>query len=124
MGSLTMPQPFRRADRVADLIRRELSRLLLREVKDPRLTQVVITRVELSADLRHARVLFTGAPGGDRTGELAGLKSAAGFLRGYLGRELRLRYAPELAFLADESVGHSLHIAELLKGVVKEEGDG
>ena len=51
-----MPLPFRRADRVGDLILRELSRLLLREIKDPRLAPVVITKVELTADLRHARV--------------------------------------------------------------------
>ncbi len=118
-----MPLPFRRADRVGDLVRRELSRLLLREVKDPRLNQVIVTKVEMSADLRRARVSFTGAPGGDRAGELAGLASAAGFLRGKLGRELRLRYAPELAFEADESVDRSLHIAALLKQVAGEGSD-
>lgn len=117
-----MPLPFKRADRVAGLIQKELSRLLLREVKDPRLDQVVITAVRVSADLRHARVLFTGS--GHRGGAeeaLAGLRSAAGFLRGQLGRALRLRYAPELAFEADTSVERSLRVAALLKQVAPPE---
>jgi ribosome-binding factor A len=117
-----MPLPFRRADRVGDLIRRELSRLLLREVKDPRLQQVVVTAIRLSPDLRHARVFFTGGAGGtDRAAELKGLEAAAGFLRGQLGRNLRLRYAPELAFEVDDSVDRSLHIAALLKQVATAE---
>ncbi len=110
-----MPQQFPRAIRVADLIRRELSRLLLREAKDPRLQAVVITEVELSGDLRHARVFFGGVAPAARPAALAGLASASGFLRRSLGRELRLRYAPELTFLADESVDKSLHISALLK---------
>jgi ribosome-binding factor A len=118
-----MPLPFRRADRVGDLVRRELSRLLLREIKDPRLGQVVVTKVEMSPDLRHARIFFTGAPGVDHAEELAGLRSAAGFLRGLLGRSLRLRYAPELAFELDDSVDRSLHIAALLKQIAAEGSD-
>ena len=113
-----MPAPFKRADRVAGLIQEELSRLLLREVKDPRLHQVTITAVRVSGDLRHARVLFTGSGGqGGVEGVLTGLRSAAGFLRGQLGRSLRLRYAPELTFEADDSVERSLHVAALLKQI-------
>jgi ribosome-binding factor A len=118
-----MPLPYRRADRVEDLVRRELSRLFLREIKDPRLGQVVVTKVEMSADLRHARVFFTGAPGADHAAELAGLQRSAGFLRGQLGRCLRLRYAPELVFEVDDSVDRSLHIAALLKQVAAEGHD-
>jgi ribosome-binding factor A len=113
-----MPLPFKRADRVSVLIREELSQVLLREVKDPRLHTVVITAVRVSTDLRHARILFTASarPGGVEE-VLAGLHSAAGFLRGHLGRALRLRYAPELTFEADDSVERSLHVAALLKQV-------
>ena len=113
-----MPLPFKRADRVSGLIREELSQVLLREVKDPRLHEVVITAVRMSVDLRYARVLFTASarPGGVEQ-VLAGLQSAAGFLRGRLGRALRLRYAPELTFEADDSVERSLHVAALLKQV-------
>jgi ribosome-binding factor A len=119
-----MALPFKRADRVADLIRRELSHLLLREVKDPRLHQVTVTAVQMSADLRHARVFFTGpADRGGFEDELKGLRSAAGFLRGQLGRALRLRYAPELVFAVDDSVERSLHVARLLKQVAAENAD-
>jgi ribosome-binding factor A len=119
-----MPLPFKRADRVAGLIQEELSRVLLREVKDPRLHEVVITAVQVSADLRHARVLFTASPRqGGVEGVLAGLRSAAGFLRGHLGRTLRLRYAPELTFEADTSVERSLRVAALLKQVVPREDE-
>lgn len=119
-----MPLPFKRADRVSGLIQEELSRVLLREVKDPRLHEVVITAVRLSADLRYARVLFTASarPGGVEEA-LNGLRSATGFLRGHLGRALRLRYAPELAFEADDSVERSLHIAALLKQVLPREDE-
>ena len=118
-----MPLPFKRADRVAGLIQEELSRLLLREVKDPRLRQVTITAIRVSADLRHARVCFTGPvrPGGCEEA-LLGLRSATGFLRGLLGRALRLRYAPELTFEVDDSVERSLHVAALLKQVATPEG--
>jgi ribosome-binding factor A len=119
-----MPLPFKRADRVAGLVQEELSRLLLREIKDPRLHQVTITAVRVSADLRHARVLFTGFghPGGVEE-ILAGLRSAAGFLRGQLGRTLRLRYAPELTFEVDDSTERSLRVAALLKQVAPTEND-
>jgi ribosome-binding factor A len=120
-----MPLPFKRADRVAGLIQEELSRVLLREVKDPRLHEVVITAVRVSADLRHARVLFTASarPGGVED-VLTGLQSAAGFLRAHLGRTLRLRYAPELTFEADASVERSLRVAALLKQVAPREDEG
>ncbi|HSB70796.1 MAG TPA: 30S ribosome-binding factor RbfA [Candidatus Methylomirabilis sp.] len=118
-----MPLPYKRADRVGDLVRRELSRLLLREVKDPRLRDVTITSVEMSADLRHAQVRFTGPTGTGAAGEgLQGLRSAAGFLRGELGRALRLRYAPDLSFEVDDSVERSLHIAALLRQIASEDG--
>jgi len=117
-----MPVPFKRADRVSGLIQEELSQVLLREVKDPRLHEVVITAVRVSTDLRHARILFTASarPGGVEE-VLTGLRSAAGFLRGHLGRALHLRYAPELTFEADDSVERSLHVAALLKQVAARE---
>jgi ribosome-binding factor A len=119
-----MPLPFKRADRVSGLIQEELSRVLLREVKDPRLHEVVITAVRVSADLRYARVLFTAsARQGGVEDVLTGLRSAAGFLRAHLGRALRLRYAPELTFEADTSVERSLHVAALLKQVAPREDE-
>jgi len=111
-----MPAPFKRADRVADAIRRELSHLLLRETKDPRLVDVTITEVRVSPDLRHAWISFTGNAG-KAAEQLEGLQSASGFLRGQLGRALHLRYAPELSFQVDESLERSLRVARLLRDV-------
>lgn len=118
-----MPLPYRRADRVGEQIQRELSQLLLREAKDPRLAQVTITAVEVSPDLKHARVFFAGVPAAERAAALAGLTRATGFLRGQLGRNLRLRYAPELSFVADDSIDRSLRISALLKEVAGEAED-
>jgi ribosome-binding factor A len=112
-----MPPPYRRADRVGDLIHKALSRLLLREIKDPRLRTVTITAVRVSPDLRHARVHFTGGPADLHEAQLQGLRSATGFLRGQLGRSLDLRYAPELTFEVDESVDRTLEVMRLLREV-------
>jgi ribosome-binding factor A len=112
-----MPPPFKRAERVGDLLHRELSRLLLREIKDPRLREVTITAVRVSADLRHAWIAFTGGTPERAEEQLQGLRSAAGFLRGHLGRALHLRYAPELSFEVDESVERTLNIMRLLREV-------
>ncbi|MFA5026333.1 MAG: 30S ribosome-binding factor RbfA [Candidatus Methylomirabilota bacterium] len=117
-----MPLPFKRSDRVGDLVLRALSDLLRREVKDPRVRDVVVTAVAMSADLRQAHVRFTCGPDPARQAEaLAGLASSAGFLRGRLGRGLHLRSAPELFFEVDAGVEYSLHIAALLRRVAAEE---
>ena len=109
----------KRAERVGTLIKEELSRLILRSVKDPRIGFVTVTRVKVSDDLRHARIYICSAWGGEthRPEALIGLKSAAGFLRGELGRRLCLRYAPELVFLPDDSMEEALHLAELLRRI-------
>jgi len=113
-----MPHPYKRADRVGEVIQEEISRILLREVKDPRLRSVTITAVRVSDDLQHAKVYFVPAASGSSPEEtLKGLKSAAGFLRGELGRRLTLRYTPVLLFIPDDSLDRSLHIAALLKQV-------
>lgn len=104
----------KRAEKVGGLLREEISRLLLKEVRDPRIGLPTITRVEVSDDLRFARVYFLeGFQGGRQA--LEGLRSAASYLRGELGRRLRLRRIPELAFFVDESIEHSFHIQSLLK---------
>jgi ribosome-binding factor A len=109
----------RRADRVSTLIQEEISRLILQSVKDPRVHYVTITRVRVSEDLRHAKVYI--APTGDeekqRQETLNGLRRAAGFLRGELGRRLTLRYVPELLFSLDDSLEQESHLAELFRQI-------
>ncbi len=112
---------YKRSDRVADLIRRELSELLRREVKDPRIGFVTVMRVTLSPDLRHAKVYVSVlGEAGEKEQALQGLESSRGFLRGQLGRRLRLRVVPELKFQLDESAAYSDHINRLLAELERE----
>ncbi|MBI3014111.1 MAG: 30S ribosome-binding factor RbfA [Candidatus Tectomicrobia bacterium] len=105
----------KRSERVGEMILAEISRLLLREVKDPRIGFVTLTGIDLSDDLRHAKV-YISALGDEGTKQktLQGLSSCAGFLRGRLGRELRLRYVPELDFHWDTSIAHGVRISHVI----------
>jgi ribosome-binding factor A len=108
----------RRPERVGEAIRQTIAELLLREVKDPRVRMVTLTSVEVSVDLRYARVYFTcGTDADARERALRGLRSAGGFLRAQLTRRLRLRYAPELSFFVDSGIDAAEHMARLLRDV-------
>ena len=110
-----------RAARVGDLLKEELSDLLLRNIRDPRIGFVTITEVRVSPDLRHARVYFVTHERGEAAQRtLEGLESARGYLRGELGRRLRLRYVPDLNFTVDETLDHSFRIQEILKSLETE----
>ena len=92
-----------------------IAHLLLREIKDPRIGMVTLTGVRLSADLRHARVFFSVI--GDehqRARSLAGLQSAAGFIRNHVARHLNLRAAPEIRFEFDPSLEQGERLSRLL----------
>ena len=96
-------------------IQKELS-ALLRTVKDPRVQDVMIsiTRVETTPDLRYTKVYVSFLQNEKAKEAMAGLKSAAGFLRRELGAALRLRYTPELQFFMDDSIAHGAPILDLL----------
>jgi ribosome-binding factor A len=107
-----------RADRVADQIRSELGQLLAREVHDPGIGFVTITRVQVSPDLQQARVFYTSLGRGDeakarRESERA-LGRAVPFLRRHIGSRLRLKRVPELRFIYDESIAGQDRIEQLL----------
>lgn len=107
----------RRTDRVAEAIQALIADLLVREVKDPRIGLVTITGVRISADLRHARVLFSCLGDADRRAQsLAGLQSATGFVRSQIARQLGLRVAPELRFEFDPSLEQAERLSRLLNG--------
>lgn len=110
-----------RAERVAQLMQRELGQMLLTEVKDPRIGFVSVTRVEVSRDLSQARA-FVSVMGSaeQKEASLAGLKSAAPFLRGEVARRLALRQAPELVFREDAGIEESMHIQELIRSLPKD----
>lgn len=109
---------YRRADRVARSLQDELSSLIRREVRDPRVKDVTLTRIDMTPDLREATVWFTplgGIDDDDRVAELAaGLKKAAPFLQGRAGRALRLRNTPRLRFRYDKGVANLVHMHELM----------
>lgn len=107
-----------RANRVREAIKEELSDMIRLEVKDPRIGFASITSVEVAPDLRYARV-FVSVFGDDAAAKrtLEGLASSRGFLRTELGKRLRLRFAPELAFELDHSLAHGDRIARLLAQV-------
>ncbi|MEE8471203.1 MAG: 30S ribosome-binding factor RbfA [Dehalococcoidia bacterium] len=116
----------RRMQRVNDLIREEISELLRREVRDPRLGGLIsVTEVITTPDLRHARV-FVSVMGTEEEKKQAekGLAAAAGFLRRGLGERLTLRSIPELSFERDESIEHGSHILELIKKVAPPDSVG
>lgn len=106
---------YKRAARVAGQIRMEVAEILLRKTKDPRLQAVTVTDVELTDDLRIARVYVTvGKDGDEEAGVFSGLAKATGFIRGEVGRRLSLRYNPELLFCKDTSGSRGDRILALL----------
>jgi ribosome-binding factor A len=106
----------KRLDRVNQLIKEEISLLLQRELKDPRLGFVSVTDVETSKDLRSAKV-YVSVLGGDEEwkGSMAALASARGFVRHWLRQHLDLRVTPDLDFRPDRSMEHAARIQALLK---------
>jgi ribosome-binding factor A len=109
-----MPREYPRARRVEEQLKRLLSDLLRREVKDPRVGPVTITGVEVTKDLSHARVYFTPFAGvGDAAAALEALRHAAGYLRVQVRNEMRLRVAPDLDFQLDDSVERGARLSAL-----------
>ena len=113
---------YKRAERVADQIRMEVADIIARKIKDPRIGFVTVTDVDLSPDLRVARVYVTSLREGESEDvALQGLSNAVGFIRGELGRRLELRYLPELIFCRDGSRQHGSRIDQLLDSLHQEE---
>ena len=103
----------RRTHKVASLVRSELARLLIEEISDPRLKDIVITEVELTKDLRQARILFVKGDATSLKEVERGLKRGVAFFRRKIGENLGLRYVPELQFVVDDhgdSLNHLLHL--------------
>ena len=120
-----MPGDVKRAVRVAERLREEIAVLLAREIRDPRLQGVIVSRVEMPDDLKSARVYvrqLEGAVADARKKEmLDGLARAANVIRREVGTRLSLRYAPELRFYFDEGEERRARIEELLFEVKREE---
>ena len=108
-------QPPKRAARVADVIKNELSLLLVQRVQDPHLRDITISRVELSDDLRHAKIYYTLFQGQAQAKRVnSSLVKATGFMRSHLAKTLNLRFTPELRFWYDEEFEEVEKIERLL----------
>ncbi|MBP5246922.1 MAG: 30S ribosome-binding factor RbfA [Fibrobacter sp.] len=112
-----------RTVRLDEQFREEISKLLMKGLKDPRIGFVTISRVEITNDLSYAKV-YISVLGSDRekAASLIGLRNSAGFIRTYLGKALKIRKIPLLSFVLDESLDHAMHIEEIL-AELKEQGE-
>ncbi len=108
---------FQRSDRVSEELMKEISSIIHNQMKDPRIASLVsIVRVELSRDIKHAKVFFSvyGSEK-EKSDTHAALRHGAGFVRSLLGKNMHMRNIPEINFLLDESMEKSARINELLK---------
>ena len=111
--------PSFRPIRVGELIQSEIADLMLRHLKDPRLKMSTISHVDVSPDLRHAK-LYISHLGSETEQEAAieGFKHAAGFIRKQLGKRLKLRYVPQLSFQLDTAIAYGVKVSHMLHDLV------
>ena len=113
-----MKSSYQRSDRVADVIRREVSDILFREVKDPRLSFITITSVDLGKDMRNARIYYTSLKEAEELEEIKiGLKKAVGFVQRKLGKRVHLRYLPQLSFIYDATLKYGSHMDSIFRKI-------
>jgi ribosome-binding factor A len=110
---------YQRSDRVGELLTEVIADVLREDIRDPRVTAVTITAAKVTKDLRQARIYFTilGGATENKDAVLAGLKSALGFIRARIGKQLKLRFVPALEFFYDDSVDEAERIEKLLRQV-------
>jgi ribosome-binding factor A len=110
----------RRPERVSGLLQEAVSEILLREVKDPRVEGVTLTGVETTPDLKLAKVYFSTLRPENHETALAGLKSAAGYIKRQISTRLQLRHTPELRFFYDTTLDKANRLESLLRQVEQE----
>ncbi len=107
---------FPRSRATAETVREAIARIILEDIKDPRVDLVTITGANVSPDLRHATVYFTAHGDDDRYREaLDGLDSAKGRIRRELGQQVRMKYVPDLHFRVDPTVDTAMRISDLIR---------
>ncbi len=108
-----------RIRRISEEIKKVVSSMLINGIKDPRITSMIsVTDVEVTNDLRYAFV-YISTLGGNKEESLEGLNSARGFIRREVGKEIKLRYIPEIVFKIDDSIERGMYMDELIKNVNK-----
>jgi ribosome-binding factor A len=119
-----MAREFKRSDRVAQEIQKEIAVILQREVKDPRIGMVTVSDVEVSSDLAYAKVFVTFLFDHDEqaiTQGMKGLEKAAPYIRTLLSKTMRLRIVPEIRFIYDESLVEGMRMSNLVSNVIRED---
>lgn len=113
-----------RKEKLQQEIKKVVSDILQKEVKDPSIGFVTVTSVDVSGDLRHAKI-FVSILGekGNQEDTLHALEKATGFIRTELGKRIRLRHVPEIVFKFDDSIEHGDHINKLLKQLHEEQNE-
>lgn len=114
-----MPRPSGRSQKVGDQLQRELSEIIHRELRDPRVGLITLTGVDVSADCAYATVYFTCLDADQVKAAKAGLERATGFLRTQLGKRIKLWMTPELKFVYDESVERGDRLSRLIDSANK-----
>jgi len=107
----------RRAKRAGRLIQEEISKIIQRELKDPRIGFVTVTGVDVTDDLRYAKVFITVLKRENKKKTLKGLERAKGFIRREIGQRIKMRCTPEIEFGFDEAIEHGAHIEEVLRKI-------
>lgn len=113
---------YQRIDRISEEVRREVDRIIREELNDPRIAGTFsITRAEVTRDLRYAKIYVSVLEDENREGLLKALKSASGYIRRALGKDMLIRYSPELSFVSDQNIAYGVHIAKVLADAQKTE---
>ncbi|MEK6732057.1 MAG: 30S ribosome-binding factor RbfA [Candidatus Omnitrophota bacterium] len=113
-----------RSERVEGQLKKEISKILQEDIKDPRIGFVTITRIDITGDLRYARIYFS-ILGDDNAKEesLAGIKSSIGFIRKLIAERMNLRYVPEFYFKLDNSIEYSISLEKTFERIKHEHKD-
>jgi ribosome-binding factor A len=110
-----------RPERVQEALRQEISKIVQGEMRDPRIGFITITKVELTKDLRYAKVYFSIlGDAKDNSRALHGLNSAKGYIKNIVAERIKLRFVPEIVFKVDESLHYTQEIFDLLNRIKKE----
>ena len=114
---------YNRIDRISEEVRREVDRIIREDLNDPRISGTFsVTHADVPRDQRHAKIYVSVLEDEKRAAMLAALKKAAGVIRRERGRNIIIRYSPELTFVSDENIAYGVHIAKVLADAQKTEG--
>lgn len=116
-----MPKSSMRSRRVADLIQHEIGLFLKKEVQDPRLMNLMITQVDVSPDLRAAKIYYTVLNKKEIENAKLALLKAKGYLRSLLAEKTRLKYIPQMEFIYDDSVARGQELSDLIDKAIRDD---